>query len=266
MIEWKKYRYALIGAALLIVIIFGYYYLSRSEIVKNGDIVEIDYVGYLEDGSVFDTTMESVAKDPNVPKSDTFSLKILYEPSRFEVGAGKTALPRLESALLGMKVGETKEIRIPPEETPFGERDPKLVLTIPRISSQPLENNIDRTQFEKLISGSAQVGKTYQLGDLLVRIVEVTDTEVKFRNLVENDLQFNTPYGMATVLSVSDTEFTFRVDAEVGQTVDFQGRTGLVSEVGEEEITIDFNDPLAGKILIFKVKLLRIIKGAAVAF
>jgi len=67
MIEWKKYRYVLIGAAILIVIILGYYYLSRSEIAKNGDIVEIDYVGYLEDGSVFDTTMESVAKDPNVP-------------------------------------------------------------------------------------------------------------------------------------------------------------------------------------------------------
>jgi FKBP-type peptidyl-prolyl cis-trans isomerase 2 len=266
MIQWKKYRYALIGAAILIIIILGYYYLSRSEIAKNGDIVEIDYVGYLEDGSVFDTTMESVAKDPNVPKSDTFTLKILYEPSRFEVGAGKTALPRLESALLGMKVGETKEIRIPPEETPFGVRDPKLTLTIPKISSQPLENSIDKTQFEKLIGGSAEVGKTYQLGDLLVKIVKVTDTEVTFQNLVEVDLQFNTPYGMATVLSVNEKEFSFRVDAEVGQKVDFQGRTGLVTEISEDKITVDFNDPLAGKILIFKVKLVKIIKGAAVAF
>jgi FKBP-type peptidyl-prolyl cis-trans isomerase 2 len=266
MIQWKKYGYPLIGAVILVVIILGYLYLSRSEIAKNSDIVEIDYVGYLDDGSVFDTTMESVAKDPNVPKSETFILKILYEPSRFELGAGKTGLPRLESAILGMKVGETKEVRIPPEENPFGQRDPKLVLTLPKINTQPVENSMDKTQFEKLISGSAEVGQMCQLGDLLVKILEVTDKDVKFQNIVEVDQQFTTPYGMATILSVNGKEFSFRVDATVGQKVDFQGRTGLVTEVTEDKITIDFNEPLAGKILTFKVTLVKIIKGAAVAF
>lgn len=82
------------------------------QVVKKGDKVKVEYTGTLEDGSIFDSS----------DKNDA--------PIEFTVGSGKL-IKGFEDAVLGMKVGEEKEIKIPPEEA-YGPHNPEFVKDMPR--------------------------------------------------------------------------------------------------------------------------------------
>lgn len=79
--------------------------------VKTGDLVKVHYTGKLETGEVFDSSEEG-------------------EPLSFTVGAGEV-IDGFDQALIGMQVGESKEVVIPPEQA-YGERDENLVQRISR--------------------------------------------------------------------------------------------------------------------------------------
>ncbi len=78
--------------------------------VENGDYVEVNYTGRLEDGRLFDSSIEEVAKD-----SMFYDPTREYEPLGFVVGEGML-IEGFEKGVLGMELGEKKEIRIPPEQ------------------------------------------------------------------------------------------------------------------------------------------------------
>ena len=77
--------------------------------VKSGDNVKVHYTGKLDNGEIFDTSHGG-------------------EPFNFTVGAGEV-IPGFDQALLGMSVGESKEIVVPPDQA-YGERIDQLVQTI----------------------------------------------------------------------------------------------------------------------------------------
>lgn len=79
--------------------------------VKTGDTVKVHYTGKLDNGEVFDTSEQG-------------------EPLAFTVGAGEV-IDGFDQALIGMQVGESKEIVIPPEQA-YGARDEDLVQRISR--------------------------------------------------------------------------------------------------------------------------------------
>ncbi len=57
----------------------------KKEVVSKGDTVSVDYVGTLEDGTVFDASLEEFAKKT---KNYTPGAR-KYEPLTFTVGAGQ---------------------------------------------------------------------------------------------------------------------------------------------------------------------------------
>jgi len=69
--------------------------------------VKVDYIGRFENGTLFDTSIESEAE-----KAGMTSPYKVYEPLTFLVGAGQM-LTGFENGLLGMKAGEEKTITIP---------------------------------------------------------------------------------------------------------------------------------------------------------
>jgi peptidylprolyl isomerase len=79
--------------------------------VKGGDTVRVHYTGTFDNGEMFDT---SEGADPLV----------------FTVGAGQV-IPGFDSALVGMEIGETKKVVIPPDQA-YGQRQEELVQTISR--------------------------------------------------------------------------------------------------------------------------------------
>ena len=81
-------------------------------IVKTGDKVKVDYVGRLDDGSVFDSS-ENHGK-----------------PLEFEVGSGHV-IKGFDDAVLGMREGGEKEFTLLPAEA-YGQHDPTLVQRVSR--------------------------------------------------------------------------------------------------------------------------------------
>lgn len=82
------------------------------DVVKKGNKVKVEYVGSLEDGTVFDSS------------------QIHKEPLEFTVGAGQI-LKGFDDAVVGMKIGEEKEIQLPPNDA-FGNHNPEFVKDMPR--------------------------------------------------------------------------------------------------------------------------------------
>ena len=147
----------------------------NEKLAKSGDVVSVDYIGTLDDGTVFDTNIESVAKEAGHPPRDK------YEPLTFIIGKGQV-LKKFEETVIGMKVGDEKEVRIIAEEA-YGKPNPKNVLT---------------TDVSEVGGGTPKVGM------------------IIYHN---------------------------------------SGSKGIVTKVEGDNITIDFNHPLAGKDLNFKITL-----------
>ena len=134
---------------------------------QEGSIVKVHYTGTLDDGSTFDS---SVGK----------------EPLSFTLGQGQV-IKGFEDAVIGMSVGEEKDITLSSEQA-YGARREELVQKVPKEA----------------------------LGELEAKV------------------------GMLLALQVPGTEQTI---------------PGLVTEVGEDDFTIDINPPLAGKTLHFHLTL-----------
>ena len=94
--------------------------------IKQGDFVLVDYIIKYDNGKVFDTTMKEVAEKEGIE----FPRKV-FGPLLVIVGT-TPILKGFEEALIGMKKGESKVIKIPPEKA-FGEkRNPNLVKVFPK--------------------------------------------------------------------------------------------------------------------------------------
>ncbi len=92
--------------------------------VKEKDFIEIDYTGKLVDGTVFDTTLEQVAKDNNI-----HSPQSKYSPAIICIGE-QQILPGLDQELEGKEVGKEYTVTLPPEKA-FGKRDIKKMKIVP---------------------------------------------------------------------------------------------------------------------------------------
>ncbi|MEM3126998.1 MAG: peptidylprolyl isomerase [Candidatus Woesearchaeota archaeon] len=83
---------------------------SDDKIVKNGDKIKVHYTGTLDDGTQFDTSEGR-------------------EPLEFEVGSGQL-IQGFDTAVVGMKVGDEKNIKLKPEQA-YGQPNPELLQKLP---------------------------------------------------------------------------------------------------------------------------------------
>ena len=98
------------------------YYIKKGEgpQPKTGDIVKVDYAGYFQDGTLFDTSMEDLAV-----KSGAFSQQrkdqIGYVPMEMPYGPDAKVIPGFKEGLQQMKVGDKVVLYIP-SHLAYGER------------------------------------------------------------------------------------------------------------------------------------------------
>ena len=84
--------------------------VPEDKIVKIGSTVTFDYASGFVNGTLFDTSIGEAAK-----KADILDPNRIYQPERVVIGQDPL-IPGLLEALMGMKEGETKNVRISPEK------------------------------------------------------------------------------------------------------------------------------------------------------
>ncbi len=97
---------------------------NNNNILENGTIVSVDYVLKLENGTIIDTSIESVAKEAGI-----YNPNRPYQPLTFTIGDGKM-IKGFNDAVKTMKVGEEKTVVIPAKEA-YGERNESLIQKVP---------------------------------------------------------------------------------------------------------------------------------------
>jgi peptidylprolyl isomerase len=116
--------------------------------VKSGDTVKVHYTGKLDNGEIFDSSEGA-------------------EPLAFTVGVGEV-IPGFDQALMGMQVGETKDVVIESEQA-YGNRIEELVQVI------------DRSQFN-LGGAEPEVGMHIEMrtpdGNIPLTITDLTDSTI----------------------------------------------------------------------------------------
>ena len=115
---------------------------------KSGDTVAVHYTGKLDDGTVFDS---SVNRDP----------------LEFSIGAGNV-IPGFEQAIIGMSPGESKTQTIPANEA-YGPHREEMVLVVDR-QQMPSDVPIDVGQQFQIRQQGGQ--------DIPVIVTDISDARV----------------------------------------------------------------------------------------
>jgi len=92
--------------------------------IENEDFIRINYTGRLEDGTVFDTTDEEVAKEHGIYDENT-----RYDSFVIIVGKGHV-VEGLDEDIVGKEAGYRGTVEIP-QELGYGEHKTELVKTYP---------------------------------------------------------------------------------------------------------------------------------------
>ncbi|MBP1728361.1 MAG: FKBP-type peptidylprolyl cis-trans isomerase [Deltaproteobacteria bacterium] len=140
---------------------------------KNGAKVLFNYVGKLEDGTIFDSTFESDCADDDCSSDDCSTDDCgcghATGPMELVIGSGEF-FPAVESALAAMAAGEKRNVVIPAAEA-FGEFDDGKLFTVP-VTDLP-EDFDAQVGDELILSGEDDE-------ELGVTVVEITADEITF--------------------------------------------------------------------------------------
>ena len=81
-------------------------------VVEKGNTIKVEYTGSFEDGEVFDASEKH------------------GKPLEFKAGEGNV-VPGFDNAVIGMEVGEEKEVTLKPEDA-YGEHNPQAIQKVPK--------------------------------------------------------------------------------------------------------------------------------------
>jgi len=229
---------------ILLLILFIIQTVSDSRI-KEGSVVTVDYTLYLENGDIYDTTIESVGKGADLVDKD-------YSPLVFTVG-DKDILSGFQDELLGLRSGDEKRFTLTPERA-YGERLDERVIEFPRNINLTRYTYLDVNKFRSVFGKEPIIGEIVKTPTISwdFKITDADENKVTLENVLsEGDAV------RLVVLSVDEEYIYLRRNLNVGDYVSLGPNQGfaVITEVNEDSFTADANPPLAGKTIIFDVKI-----------
>lgn len=231
---------------------------EKAKVVEIGDIVEIDYIAMLEDGSIVDTSLKSVAEDEMRKKSKFFKIRSDYKPLVFRAG-NSSIIKGLEENIIDMREGEEKEFIINASEA-YGEWKKELTKSYPKEQEYDV---FEAVSFDALpiSEDEIEVNKTFRWHYWLGKIIDIDNSTrtVVVENLAKNTT-INLEFGKMFVEAGGD-KIKVRLEPTLGAEIETKFGKARVYKSNETDFVLDFNHPLAGKNLKFWVRVNKIKKG-----
>lgn len=208
---------------------------KEETVVGKDSLIYVDYSATTkDDGVVFDTTMMEVAKDSMI-----FRENDRYEPMLVAIG-WNWLLAALEEELVGMKVGESKTVEIPPEKG-AGPRDPAKVKMIAKTKlakhkTRPVKGESITFGKERGIV-TAVLGRRVRIdfnSPLAGRILEF---DITIREIVSDQLDKLKAIVKRRMPGIPDDDFKFSVARKI-ITIEMPKETRYIQDVQYAEIGI----------------------------
>ncbi len=115
-----------------------------------GDTVAVHYTGKLDSGEVFDSSRDR-------------------DPIEFQVGAGQV-IPGFDRAVEGLGVGESREVRLAPEEA-YGETQENLIIDVAPDQFPPeMEPTVGQQIQVQVAPGQQHVARVTKVEDQAVQL------------------------------------------------------------------------------------------------
>ncbi len=262
----KRFLPVIIVAILLIG---GVFILQKYDIInlqsnvlgnslpKAGDTVVVDYVGTEDDGTEFDS-----------------SKKEGRSPLEFVIGS-KSMIQGFEDAVLTMKKGETKKVRLEAKDAygeeylektmPLAEYKEVITQKVPKnVLTGIITQELPKTQADQILGGST-VGTEKKLGEATIKVTAVSGDNVTV-SIDDPQAPF---YGKTLAIGLEATaqdgsKVTIKSISGDDVEVDIKPDQTVVSKT-DTSITVKSKNPhpLAGKALNFEITLNDIKAGTA---
>jgi FKBP-type peptidyl-prolyl cis-trans isomerase 2 len=222
------------------------------DVAQSGDVVEVDYTGRFQNGTLFDTSSKDIAV-----KAGIYNAMRYYQPIVFTIGLNEV-IPGVEEAVVGMKTGENKTVTIPPEKA-YGYWDKANVETIPRIRNSSRVEEIPLSIFYNVTGELPVAGKPVQVSGIpwVITVLAVNSENVTIMHNPQNGTVVPTAYGNST-LALTDDRIYARLDVNKGDKIISSMGVATVLDVTADSITVDANSELAGATLVYDLKLISI--------
>ncbi len=232
---------------LISLILFGC--TEKEEIiVEMGDLVTVDYITYLENGTVIDTSLEEVAIE-----NDIHSTNKEYLPLEVPILDNNGYIKGFTYGLKDLANGSNETLIIYPDMA-YGKHNESEVFELPKYYSFPLIEELNKTE-EK----TYEINETFKEQVWNVTVINVTNNTYVFRHDPKINQTFINMGIPQKIYDINETHALIEVDLEEGAKHYFEHpkthslRTGVVTSIVDNIITIDFNRELAGKIIYMDV-------------
>ena len=246
-------------------------------VAKEGDKVEVDYVGYLGEFAIFDTSVQDIGRERTVRKTPDFAAGKKYEPLNVLIGPEDqdftdpyiTTVEGFWEGLVGMSEGQSRTVVLPPEKGYGVFENATVNVTEEVILTEIMTFSEFKTHYhEPIIEG---ITLTHHFWKWNVSIDYVNETEDVVRLVNEPRLNETiNPYKWESEVIYKNQSdlggegrILVRHYAEVGNRVIYNGFTADVVDIDEGQIKLFINkssNPLGLEILMFDITLIKIVE------
>ena len=228
-------------------------------VIEAGDFVTAHYSFRLEGGELVATSSQETDRAAGKNKADWYMTPKTFAPEQLIAGKEKKT-PELAQAVIGMRAGEKKTVKLPPEKG-FGPRLDTEVKTYPLVKKAPRTVTISAVEYVNTFRTFPAKGTLVNVTPYYIsRIVDIGAGSVTLEAEPEDGKIVPSDFG-ETLVRVEGDSVVMQLSPRVGAVFVAGGKQGAITSVQDDTFTVDFNHPGAGKNLLLDVAVIDVVKA-----